>query len=795
MDYTDMARMLLASSRDCYALPVGRIDSRKRAYQSPETYMMSLLLREDSSARDRFYRYQSESSSTDCEMEFFRLDESQFFWTAWEACTEAYAHVLRTHEDVRTLLIDSQHLPIYYYGGFRSMVLDVSVTNGFGYNIVGHCLMNLRTVLRKRRVPTHKNVRASILESQDTLMIGLVMLGVVHCWNRLVHGQDDLSRFLGKSVFEILSLLGVTYNDETLRKYRAQLSSPDAVRGLEGLDRDDLESIVESEFLHPGNLVGFLRKRGISLYLQSLEQAVYWRLWDFVAQQLLRDDYPDVPPDQYALYIRHNSPPDTVVAKGPLLLAKFLAGKLRVTDPDEHASLTETIRVLRSPDYLRDALFFVPRVYIIQNLGTPFQKLSLYDYVDFDDLTDTLSPCYPYNLVLEEKTFPTILHYIYYKTLSSYFPKKLHAQLYEQSMFDSEHEFLPSVGKPLAERFNELVHQRRIDLLYEGLVLRVRCNPVFFTLLYATKQSPDDLHPKEIVPEGKTDGERAVYRLLQSRTTEFPELSRVCEMLNHYEEGGTPLTLPQIELILRFWIAVWTLLLDWIHTVRIVVPAFVRPTLAGGDAILHIFFALFYPDTLSLLYGTTVEEDSNNNDIPPAIETVASALVEYLSSALGTGGHYLRRSTVLRRYIASYITAVRLYPSDDIPKTFVCPSAARPIDGSTTLTHAAFLASLATLLRAFIRAHDSFSIPWDDRFLLFFQYVITGKQYSTQLLPHKRILVIPNRGKKDILIKSQLQLSAWTPPDLLDRFSFLEDHPLIFLHPRATLIQISHLRF
>lgn len=785
MNFSQMTALMLAPARACYAGVTGQIDWKKRVYQSPEAYMMNFMLH-DPVSRDRFYRHQSESvHHHTMDLQFLRMDERQCLETARNACIEAYGMVFDQNKDVLGLLLETANTPIWYHGGFRPYLLDISGQNGYGYDVVGKSLMHIRSVYNKKKHPSRKDLFMSPVDTIDALFVGLIVLCLCTCWNLLIHGQDDLTRFMGKSAFEILETLQVVYDDRILRTYRGRLFHSSPLGNAEGLTMADLQAITENEIIYPGNLAGFLRKRGIERYTESVRASLYSKLWGVLAHRVLSDKYPTIPVAHYGAYIGTNTPSDLIMKMGPTLVRLFLDGKLVVSDPSDHQSIVEIIRILDSPDFIKDAIFFVPRLYVLQSLDAAMKQFVIFDYVDYDDMADCLSPSYERNLVIQDLTFPTVLHYIYFKLLCLYFPKDQHHDLYKRSMMsgDGKHPISVHNGE-MADRFTRIIQERRLSLLREGLELRIKCNPIFLSLLYYTKEDiPHTLGSINPSSGGGsdtlTDGAKVVIDLDLVKDTQFPFLSdffRVCKRNN--------LALPVVETVFQFWLAVWPRLIAWGHFSRLVYPALAKKQ----ERALEVFFEVFYHNDLLLIHRLVPETT------PQSIE-IAHALVMYLCDLAGGGGggadtRLYDQSTVLREFISRYITALSVVPENDLPKTFVC----RPvIDTSKSSQHQDnFFPELAHLAKHFVNACATNNMIWDDRILLFMEYFIMGRQIRTQLLPLRRTVTI-KMPKKDIVIKSDLTLSPWISQTSLELFKFMGNHPEVVPDPDTTLIHISHM--
>lgn len=773
MDWTQAIGLMLAPSGACYAPSVGQLDQGRRVFQSPETYRMYHLLAH-SDEKDRFYRIQRGDLSNEGEAEFIRLDEAQFLRTARQACIEAYYHVLTADEDLQKILLDTGTLPITYQGGFRPYVLDASRQNGYGYDIVGKALMHLRTVWHRKPRPSRKDATASPIDAQDPTSVGLIVLCIAECWTLLTHAQDDLTRFLGRSAFEILNVLRVPYDEALLRKWQARLSAAGGLIDLDGLTPEQVRVLVENEIVYPGNLAGFLRKQGIGRYLTALRAALHRRLWHLVAKDVLAVHYPTIPASQHDAYIAANSPPDVIERQGKALVDLFLAGKWIIPSAEEQQIVSDTLRILKSTDFVRDALFYVPRIYILQHLGEPIRFLALFDFVDYDDMADALSPSYVRNLVIEGRSFPTVLHYILFRTLSNYFPSTETERLYKASTTAQDGAPLTVFDNAMERQFQKLLDDRRRELLYEGIVERIRGNPVFLALTFYTSPPapPRDADAHSPI----TDADAALRRIEDTKAMQFPALTQFLRTCSEHR-----VDLRIVEIILEFWIAVWPRILAWSRFTRLVFPTRIR----RSDALFTLFFRVFYKDDLTIL------RELLPSPIPPKTAILTEALVTYLCALNPAEGRTLGVSTVLRQHVAAYVSATLECPLDALPLTFVCRDPVEPIPAvpsSGSMPLGVFYDHLDTLLHAYTVASIDLGVPWDDRILLYIQYFILGHQTSTQLLPEKRTLVIRNK-----MSQVALRPSLWVSPEIMERFDFLRDLPDLIPHPEKTLLQISHL--
>jgi len=228
----------------------------EEGYSSPEIFMMASML-SDPLDRARLQAVGSTVSAEERQAMFFRMDEAQTIEAATEAVITGYTALFDKHPSLQQVLKETGTRMIAYQSGFRDMLLNLS-SEGYGYNIVGRTLEGMRHRLEeKKKIKS----RGGFTELESPLTIGLVVLCIRVCWELLITGQDSLKGLLGKSGFEILALCGVNYTETTLRSMHQAWMTRSF--HCEHLEIRDIDLLVEYEFRYPGNVVGFLRKRGI----------------------------------------------------------------------------------------------------------------------------------------------------------------------------------------------------------------------------------------------------------------------------------------------------------------------------------------------------------------------------------------------------------------------------------------------------------------------------------------------------------------------------------------------------
>ena len=570
-------------------------------YQDPMLYMNESLLPND---LDRLrWRTYAQKNPVEAASVFYTMDENNFLHTAREAILSAYTKIFEFSPETSKILLNSAPSSIEYYGGYRNYALNIYGDDAYGFNIVGKTLELLRAVLlKKKNVPGGKKMMMTAVQKgfqqfETPEMIGLLLLTITVCWNRLITGVDDLRVFFGKSVFEIVMMLGLQYSSNVLFSLYHRYESGLLLRELPHLDKTVLQNLVEQELMYPGNLVGFLRKHGFHHYYLAVRQNVYRTLWMSVGRRLMKNRYNHIPEDKWSLFLSENTRPELLEEKGPSLVQAFLRGKIEVED----VQMTQKIEFLHQPNLHQDALYFVPRVYSLHSTNA---SLKLFDYIDYEDALDRLSPSYVwnkkkgggYNLVMEHGLeFPTVLHYIYFKTTAVYFPQDTASlqSLYKRIMFSSSPDtFVEVLNDTMKQRFEETVHQRRRELLREGIVKRIESNPVLMMpVTYFGIENNIHLDNDKLFTKLLPDDHAVVLTLCDERENIFPELDTVFTRFHQAEHSSIHMTTQETQLVFRVWTALYTKLLTWVQFVDSVIK---KPVEAGW---IELFFRVFQPET------------------------------------------------------------------------------------------------------------------------------------------------------------------------------------------------------
>lgn len=659
MNYETVSQAMLGSNRclsgkdagefvTCVPLAVGGthdILKKCTGYQDPLLYMNESLLPND---LDRLrWRTYAQKNPVEAASVFYVMDEANFLHTARGAIFDAYTKIFEFSPETLKILLNSAPSSIEYHGGYRNYALNIYGDDAYGFNVVGKTLELLRAVLlKKKNVPGGKKMMMTAVQKgfqqfETPEMIGLLLLTITVCWNRLITGVDDLRVFFGKSVFEIVMMLGLQYSSNVLFSLYHRYDSGLLLRECPHLNKTEIQNLVEQELMYPGNLVGFLRKHGFHHYYLAVRQNVYRTLWMSVGRRLMKNRYDHIPEDKWGLFLSENTRPELLEEKGPALVQAFLQGKIEVED----VQMTQKIEFLHQPNLHQDALYFVPRVYSLHSTNA---SLKLFDYIDYEDALDQLSPSYVwkkknenkkgggYPLVMEHGLeFPTVLHYVYFKTTAMYFPQDAASlkSLYQRIMFSSSPDsFVEVLNDTMKQRFEETVHQRRRELLREGIVKRIESNPVLMMpVTYFGIENNIHLDDDKLFTKQLPEDQAVVLTLCDDRETLFPELDTVFTRFHQAEHSSIHMTSEETQLVFRVWTALYTKLLTWVQFVDSVIK---KPVDAGW---IELFFTVFQPETEKFrTVASTVEVlsgiDPHAVDLKHHSDYISEAMVAYFIS-------------------------------------------------------------------------------------------------------------------------------------------------------------------
>ena len=804
--------MALLGPKGCIAGRQGGV--LEKGYTSPEMFMMASMI-SDANDRERFLAVGSSVSGEERESMFFRIDEAQALEAASEAVVKGYTALLEKYPSLKKMLKETDKRMLAYHGGFRSLLLDQS-DEGYGYNVVGRTLEGMRHALNESSRARFKGFTA--LESP--LTIGLVVLCVRVGWELLITGQDNLKGFLGKSAFEILALCGVSYTETTLRSMHQAFQTRNL--RLEHLDHHDLQRLVEYEFRYPGNLVGFLRKRGIHYHMESLRGGVYRALWLAVGNKVMETRHPEIAPELRAISILSSSSPGAIERSGPRLLTAWVQGKVVVDDGE----FSDKVTAILDSRILLDALHFVPKFYPLQNEATT-SVFTLFDYYDIEDAGDMLSPSYPTNLRLEEGLeFPTILHYVYFSILVRYFPSWTKKAVYEHCMrVPSTGDLVEVMNDTMKTRLDEVVRARRRDLLTEGVTMRVRSNPVlmqpvsFFGL-------ENEIHAEALSAPSLPEATAVALSFCMNRTELFPELDLVFTSFHKaVHDGHMGLGEKESQIIFRVWTALYEKLVTWSRFLQKLYPR-------SHDNWVAIFFETFYPSLHALLQLPTPPDQHAEDAEFYTIEITESMAQFFLSFTESACKPLMARVQPLwTPYAKAYLRSIAAYKrltgtTLDVPRLLLCPPA--PLSTLSTLSTLSNLSTTENDLESVTRAMVHVLKPlwnyfhaeepkrtahtWDDQLLLLLAWAVMGQPVRDHLLPLKRYLIeetrlkinklavhrdpetgeetmvpIPTTVVKKKKKEVDLVMCSRFPSTLVDQhLGFLADHP-------GTLLRLSYL--
>ena len=776
----------------------------EKGYSSPEIFMMASML-SDPLDRARLQAVGSTVSAEERQAMFFRMDEAQTIEAATEAVITGYTALFEKHPSLKQVLKETGTRMIAYQSGFRDMLLNLS-SEGYGYNIVGRTLEGMRHRLQEKKKTKSHN---GFTELESPLTIGLVVLCIRVCWELLITGQDSLKGFLGKSGFEILALCGVNYTETTLRSMHQAWMTRSF--HCEHLEIRDIDLLVEYEFRYPGNLVGFLRKRGIHYHMESLRGAVYRTLWLEMGDKVMAVQHPAVAPELRAVSILASTSPGTVDRAGPKLLSAWVRGKIVVDD----AHFKDKVSAILDTRILMDALQFVPKFYPLQNESTT-TVFPVFDFYDVEDSVDMISPNFPTNLVLDGGLeFPTILHYVYFRIVLGYFSSLKKKEVYDLCMqFPSSHS-MDRVDM-MKTQLDTILRDRRRELLMEGVRMRVRSNPVllqpvtFFGL-------ENDIHVEVLSEPNFPEATATALSFCVQRASFFPELDLVFTSFHKTVHGSTNLTPNETQIIFRVWTDLYERLMTWTRFVQKLYPR-------SHDNWTALFFETFSPELVSLLRLPSPADAGIDFHSAEMVESMAAYFLSFTEPACKS--IMSRIQPLWTPYAVAYITSLSLYKkwSDktlNVPQLLLCPP--QPPEATTGSTATTATVDLSAMTKAVVQNlkplwdyfHDGQERTrqvWDDRWLLLVAWMVAGRPVRDHLVPLKRYMVeesrlnirqlavhrdletgdetmvpIPTvvikRKKKEV----DLIMSSRFPTKLVEEhLAFLSDHP-------STLLRLSYL--
>lgn len=785
---------------------------------SPHIYMMMNLLSSVDNQR-AFMIFQNEYLTTPglnkqdmvrCQQKsdtmFFLYDEDQFLREMMEACHTAYTHLFERSKEASDVLSTTKGRPLSYRGGFRPLSLDCD-ENGYGFNIVGKTLEYIRDGHTKKK--TELSWRRLV---HDEKLLGMMVLAIEKMWVMLTQGNNNLVGFLGKSVFEILVLTGTQWDDTLLQRRRQDIDCETSV--FHGLTSSDLLFFVEMELRYPGNLAGFLRKRGYDQYLTAKTYSLYSLLWGVVSHKVLLQKFPDIEPHMRDVYVAMNTSKSTVLDHGPRLVRLFLDGRLTIDEQKTRDRVVDMIHVVFNQDAQKDAIFFVPRRYVLQGSYVSMENILLFDFVDKDEPLDMLSPSYHWKhgeLTLDNRVFPSVLHYMLYRAVLLYqkdhvYHKTLTAD--EKDWFFSlcVYESSKTVLSPLSmeSRFVDIMTQRRQDLLKKGFILRFTSTPSLSVgLVYCGLN--DQLHHHD-----STDTMVVLKELFTTRHEWMKELAIFVEVCHSH---GIDADIAMITL--RVWTTLWIQLISWIKTV---VHIYTKKTLTRDDgSVIHVidmFFAVFYPD-LSTMFSL---QDENVTE-----STIGQVLFNYFMSHTSVQHtrsildllNEPRVMTLLSRYMTVYMNSMMICQHHTV---FECPSV-YTCTGTTTsvgkdqgvvdekdrliekIRH--FSSMFERLCQQCVSRH----LKWNDTFLSFLVFMMDTHNitldtpHHVSLPPTRVVYYTPNPRDKSRPKKHTIELDVATriPRHEFDTSivsvmeSYSSGDTRLFSDPKTTKTRISFL--
>lgn len=626
---------------------------------------------------------------------FHRLDEAQFYKAACDAAHHAYSLIIEEHPDVQEILADTGSSPIYYIGGgFRRLILDMTHHDGYGFNIIGKTLQSLRD--RKTR--------------RSLYLTGSILTAMMAMWGLLKTARDDLMGMLGKSVFEILASLGIK-NDKSMaesigRSFRAHI----AISSLSPMTWDDISDIIDMEIAYPGNLAGFLRKHGITLYLDACHMIVARILLMIVGEKIVQKKE-GCSAEEAARIASASTPPNALTTvPRPIvdkLMRMYADGRLFVRSPPKNL-IDMFPKLMESENIRRDALAFVPRVYVLQQLAGALNPVFVFDYLDKDDPVDSLSPAYAWDLNINGRLFPTVLHYIYFKALALYYPED--DDLYHSAMFPTSR----MIGSnELSERFNDLVSRRRRSHYYEAVALRLRDNPA----LVPIAMGPDE------------DGEIGAMISATSGSL-FPLLHA---LVNHF---GNFLEPEQISRMIVVWSRVWAAYTAWFSSF-------------GEPPDMDLWFSVIFPDIHTI--RTKVNGLSDTTPLFDFLNGSSTVKAPINAGLLAHASSFARCLRITSVGVESWV----------IPGCNIHQLSSTDQDSPSN-----------NIIESIVRLYEGMRDRWEDTMIIHALNVMTGKNIRSQLFPRVRTVVInmntdPKKKEKLVKIKTPLRFSPGFPREAI----------------------------
>ena len=734
----------------------GVFESRKKVFSTPGLFMMYSMLEKSPVQRDRLMAAGPMLTSEEREQMFYRMDEAQALYTARDAIQKAYDALFKQRPDLLKALKETGSQTIMYRGGFRPFFLDLSDENGYGYNLVGRTLQGIRMA---GKVSAFRGFTGF----EDELTIGLVVLTIRICWEKLVTGSDNLVGLLGKSAFEILHLYGTQYSEATLKcmtsSFRAKTLSFSSGR----IGPTQLEDLVELEFAYPGNLAGFLRKHGVHLYMDAIRDRVYRTLWLELGDRVMAKQHPEVDVSERRKSILASTDPSVLHTAGPNLVRAFTNGKLILPDPERSQEISTFIEIMWDNRIIQDAVFFVPRFYPLQNVSSSFY--TVFDFFDVDDEIDRLSPSFPNHLVLDHGLrFTNILQYVFFKMVASYYPQdssSLH-KLYEEMIKDNASNL--STTDLMQTFFEEKIHERKRTLLLQGAQLRLECNPILVqpvTFFGLTNQ----LNVTDLLDHTVSDAEAVVLHLCDQREKIFPDLDVLFTTFHKACHANISFNAEDTQILFRTWMVVYQKLLTWCRILQKIYPRFSSSTTSIN--MVDLFFETFYPEfvlfrkkiapivkTFATFPGEffAVDISFHSQEITSTLATFLLHHTEHSSRPLMT-----RLQDQWSVYMDAHLKALCVYKqwshtsSLDVPPLLACPSPNVILGGESVNTNAPIphqedLNSTATRMAKMLRVlWDAFrkseTQEWDDRLLLLVAWMIAGRPVNDRLLSIKRYII------------------------------------------------------
>jgi len=241
----------------------------KKLTPSEKEYYRQLVLRDVSIEKMDIY-----------ELYNFFLGKERYY-TIFMAMENAYDFIAKNYPDFTKKLFDTDNRPLVYRSNNTELGIDDS---GFGWNILGIVLMQLRHRLSTKLEEEEKNTAEKLTE--NTLRNTVVSIYKIYqALMKELYDGNLLDEYVGLTWQELADIVN----------YRDIIADDDVIMAM--YEKGTLP-YVESEILTEGSLVSYLRKTELPKAKDALEQKRYDTIFSAYTDFLITEKYPNLSEEQ-----------------------------------------------------------------------------------------------------------------------------------------------------------------------------------------------------------------------------------------------------------------------------------------------------------------------------------------------------------------------------------------------------------------------------------------------------------------------------------------------------------------